>query len=350
MTEIRVEASRAYTVKIGAGLLPRCGELSAPHIRGRRAVVCAGEKAFALYGGTVLKSLREAGFEAASCVYPAGESAKRPETLLHIINSLSGAGLTREDAVFALGGGVTGDMAGLAAALYLRGIDCVLLPTTLLAAVDASVGGKTAVDLPSGKNRMGVIAQPRLVLCDTDSFRTLPPEVLAEGWAEAVKCVLLRGGALTELLRGEKPEEHWEDIVAACVELKRELVEADEFDRGERRLLNLGHTVGHAIELCSGYTVPHGRAVAAGMAVLARGCAAKALCGPELVQTLEALLRRFGLPTRCPYGAEELLKAAAADKKREGERITLVLPRAVGRCELAVCGMEELGELIALGL
>ena len=350
MTEIRVEVSRAYSVLIGAGLLPRCGELAAPLIRGRRAVVCAGENAFALYGETVLKCLRATGFEAAACVYPPGESAKTPETLVYIINKLSDFGLTREDAVFALGGGVTGDMAGLAAALYLRGIACVLLPTTLLAAVDASVGGKTAVDLPGGKNRMGVIAQPRLVLCDTDCLRTLPPEVLAEGWAEAVKCALLRGGELFELLRGARPEEHLEEIIAACVELKRELVEADEYDRGARRLLNLGHTIGHAVELCSGYTVPHGRAVAAGMAVLARGCAARGLCEPELVQTLEALLRRFDLPTRCPCGAEELMKAATADKKRAGGRITLALPRAVGRCELVECGMEELGELIALGL
>ncbi|MBQ6464777.1 MAG: 3-dehydroquinate synthase [Oscillospiraceae bacterium] len=350
MTEIRVRASRPYSVRIGGGLLPRCGELAAPLIEGRRAVVCAGENVFPLYGETVLKSLREAGFEAFACVYPAGEEVKTPETLVYIINKLAELGLTRADAVFALGGGVTGDMAGLAAALYRRGIACVLLPTTLLAAADASVGGKTAVDLPGGKNQMGVFSQPRLVLCDTETFRTLPREVLAEGWAEAVKCAFLREGPLQELLLGETPEERIEELVAECVKLKAGLVEADERDQGARRLLNFGHTVGHAIERCSGWRWHHGPAVAVGMAVMTRACAARGFCDAETLETLETLLRRFSLPLRCPYGAEELLAAAASDKKRAGERLTLVLPRRFGRCELVESDDRELGELLALGL
>lgn len=350
MTEIQIEASGSYAVKIGAGLLGRCGELAAPLLRGRRAVVCAGETVFPLYGETVLKSLREAGFTAEACVYPAGESAKTPETLVYIINKLAEYGLTRADAVVALGGGVSCDMAGLAAALYLRGVDCVLLPTTLLAAVDASVGGKTAVNLPAGKNQMGVFSQPRLVLCDTDSFRTLPDEVFAEGWAEVVKTAFLREGPLQKLLLDEAPETRLEEIVAACVRVKRDIVAADEFDRGERQLLNFGHTVGHAIERCSGYTWPHGMAVAVGMAVMTRACAAKGLCGEDCLRTLETLLRRFALPERCPCGAEELLAAAAADKKRAGDRITLVQPRRFGECALVETDFAALGEILALGL
>lgn len=350
MTEIRIKASREYPVLIGGGLLSRCGELAAPLIRGRRAVVCAGGNVFALYGETVLNSLRAAGFEAFACTYPAGERFKTPETLVYIINKLAAFGLTRADAVFALGGGVTGDMAGLAAALYQRGVACVLLPTTLLAAADASVGGKTAVDLPAGKNQMGVFSQPRLVLCDTDSFQTLPDAVLAEGWAEVVKTAFLREGELHSLLLGPDPAAQIERIVAECVRVKSEIVEADEFDRGERQLLNFGHTVGHAIERCSGYTWLHGAAVAVGMAVMTRACAATGFCDAETLGTLESLLRRFSLPERCPYGADELLAAAASDKKRADGRITLVQPRRFGRCELVGTDMKTLGELLALGL
>ncbi len=350
MTEIEVKASRSYRVLIGAGLLERCGALAAPLISGRRAALCAGETAFGLYGARALASLREAGFEAEACVYPSGERAKTPETLMTIINKLAALGLDRGDAVFALGGGVTGDMAGLAAALYLRGIACVLLPTTLLAAADASVGGKTAVDLPAGKNQMGVFSQPRLVVCDTDCFATLPPEIRAEGWAEVIKTAFLRPGPLQELLQRADAEERTEEIVAACVRVKSALVAEDEFDTGARQLLNFGHTVGHAIESCSAYTWYHGMAVAAGMAILTRACAARGDCSAGCLDTLLGLLRRFGLPERCPYGAEELLEAARADKKRAGESLTLVLPESFGRCVRKKTDFAELKTLLELGL
>ena len=350
MTEIEVKASRGYRVLIGKGLLDRCGELALPLIQGRRAVLCAGENAFRLYGQRTLDSLRAAGFTATACVYPAGESTKTPETLVYIINKLAEAGLSRADAVFALGGGVTGDMAGLAAALYQRGIACVVLPTTLLAAVDASVGGKTAVNLPAGKNQMGVFAQPRLVLCDTETFATLPPEVYAEGWAEIIKTAFLRPGELQELLERDDAQEHLEEIVAACVRVKRDLVAEDEFDTGARQLLNFGHTVGHAIEACSGYTWYHGMAVAVGMAVITRACARRGDCGKDCPETLLRLLRRYHLPDRCPYGAPELMSAARADKKRAGKSITLVLPRSYGCCVLKKTDFAELKMLLELGL
>lgn len=350
MTEIRIEASRSYPVLIGEELLERCGELAAPHIPGRRAVVCSGENVFPLYGETVLRSLREAGFTASACVYPAGESAKTPETLVYIINKLAEYGLTRADAVFALGGGVTGDMAGLAAALYQRGLACVQLPTTLLAAVDSSVGGKTAVNLPAGKNQMGVFSQPRLVLCDPVSFRSLPPEVMTEGWAEVIKYAFLRRGELQELLLGGEPTSHIEQIVAACVRIKRDLVAADEFDTGARQLLNFGHTVGHAIEACSGYAWYHGMAVAVGMAVMTRACRTLGLCDADCDEKMALLLKKFGLPDRCEYAAQALLEAARADKKRAGDRITLVQPKSFGECVLNRTNFDALGEILALGL
>lgn len=350
MKEIEVRASRSYRVMIGEGLLSRAGELAAPLIEGRRALIAAGETAAGLYAGCLRESLEKAGFEVVSCTYPSGEAYKTPETLVYIINTLAEHGFTRSDAVFALGGGVTGDMAGLAAALYQRGIACVLLPTTLLAAVDASVGGKTAVDLPAGKNLMGVFAQPRLVLCDPACFSTLPEAVRAEGWAEIIKCAALRGGRLLELLQDGEADRRLEEIIALCVELKRELVERDEYDRGERRLLNFGHTIGHAIEKLSAYAEPHGRAVAAGMAITSRAACAAGICDTVCVETLEKLLDRFGLPKNCAYAPEALLAAVRADKKRSGERITMALPRRFGDCGLFEMDWKELGELIARGV
>ena len=347
MKELTISASRSCRVLIGSGLLSRAGELALPLIEGRRALIACGERVFALYGERLRESLELSGFSVWFCVYPSGEAYKTPETMLLIVKALAEAGFDRSDAVFALGGGVTGDMAGLAAALYRRGIACVLLPTTLLAAADASVGGKTAVDLPQGKNLLGCFAQPRLVLCDTDCFRTLPPETFAEGWAEIVKCAFLRPELLPLL---EEPEPRLEEILAACVELNSELVASDEFDTGVRRLLNFGHTVGHAIERCSGWEIPHGHAVAAGMAILTRGCAAKGLCPPETAARLESLLKRFSLPLSCDFTEGELLAAARADKKTRGRRITLVLPDESGRPGLRDMSFEELGELIALGL
>lgn len=345
---VDIHASRDYTVMIGGGLLDSAGTLAAPLVRGRRAVICAGEHVMPLYGARLRHSLETAGFTVACCTYPAGESAKTPETLLAIVNSLAEHGLTRADAVFALGGGVTGDMAGLAAALYQRGIACVQLPTTLLAAVDASVGGKTAVNLPQGKNQLGVFSQPALVLCDTDTFQTLPADVYAEGWAEVIKYAFLRRGPLQALLQEDEPD--LAAVIAACVEIKRDIVAADEFDTGERQLLNFGHTVGHAIEKCANYQIYHGFAVAIGMAVITRGCVSLGLCPSEVLVKLESYLNRFNLPQRCPYSADELIAAAMADKKRAGERITLVLPQAVGVCRLESVELSQLKLILQRGL
>lgn len=350
MKEIGIKASRNYRVLIEKGLLGRAGELSAPLIPGRRALIAAGETVAGLYGDRLRESLENAGFEVFSCVYPSGEKAKTPDNLVYIISALAENDFCRDDAVFALGGGVTGDMVGLAAALYMRGIACVLLPTTLLAAVDASVGGKTAVDLPAGKNLMGVFSQPRLVLCDPGVFSTLPEPVYAEGWAEIVKCAFLRGGRLLELLRSGKAEEELEEVIALCVSLKRKLVEADEFDRGERRLLNFGHTLGHAIERLSGYQTPHGEAVAAGMAIMTRLGHSLGLCDAQTVAVMEKLLEGYGLPTSCVYGAEELAEAACSDKKRRGEKIELILPLRPGECVPFETELNDLGKMIALGM
>ena len=350
MQTITVNASRTYQVHVGAGLLARAGELAAPLVRGREAAVVSDSSVWPLYGQAVTRSLEEAGFHTEHFVFPAGEASKNPQTLLELLTFLAQRGLTRQDAVFALGGGVTGDMAGLAAALYQRGVPCIQLPTSLLSMVDSSVGGKTAVDLPEGKNLVGTFTQPHLVLCDTDTLDTLPPAVLAEGWAEIIKYGMIRSRELLDVLAGgpEGVDLSW--IIAHCLAIKRDVVAADERDTGERQLLNFGHTIGHAIERCSHYAIYHGEGVAMGMAVMTRACVRQGKCPPECWTVLEELLDRYRLPKTCQMDRAALLEAARADKKRRGEAITLIQPKRLGECELCQTSYDELGRVLEVGM
>ena len=266
---IEVHTAPAYEVTIGAGLLRECGARLKTVLGGCRIAVVADSNVAPLYLETVCASLRDAGFAVCSYVFPSGEAHKNFTTLSAILEFLAESQLTRTDCVAALGGGVTGDMAGFAAASYLRGIRYVQLPTTLLSAVDSSVGGKTAIDLAAGKNLAGAFLQPAAVLCDTDCLRSLPAAVFADGAAEAIKTGVLSGETLFSLFEDGTLTDAPAEVIARCVRYKAGVVERDEKERGERRKLNLGHTVGHAIEKCSGYAIPHGHAVAAGPS---RGC------------------------------------------------------------------------------
>ena len=269
MKTVEVRASGAYTVKIGSGLLDALGrELSA--LASGSVLVVTDSNVAPHYLQRACASLRQAGFAVCSVEIPAGESSKNLENFGLLLRVLAQKRLTRTDTVVALGGGVTGDLAGFAAASYLRGVRLVQVPTTLLAMVDSSVGGKTAVDLPEGKNLVGAFHQPALVLCDTDTLDTLPEAVFREGCAEVIKTAILFDRPLFRQLAQQGTGFDREDVIARCVAHKRDIVAEDEFENGSRRLLNLGHTVGHAVEKCSGYTVSHGAAVAIGTAVMAR--------------------------------------------------------------------------------
>lgn len=338
MQRIPVTASTSYDVLIGAGLIDRSGELTRKVIKPCRCLIVADDTVDELYGDRVQISFSYAGFDARRFAFPAGEASKNLDTLGDILSAMGEAGLSRGDIVAALGGGVTGDMAGFAAAIYTRGIRFVQIPTTLLAAVDSSVGGKTAVDMPFGKNMVGAFHQPSLVVTDTDVLRDLPAEQLSNGAAEAVKCGVLSDPALFELLEGGDWRDRIDAVVARCVTYKRDVVARDEFDTGERALLNLGHTFGHAIEVCSGLRVLHGQAVGVGTLM----AAAFADCPQAMLQRLANCLKANGLPTRCPYDARALARAALSDKKRSGDAITLVLPRAIGRCELIKLPVDQL--------
>ena len=347
---IQVHTSPAYPVAIGSGLLARCGPQLRELLGACHMAVIADSTVAPLYLETVTGSLRAAGFTVSSFVFPAGEGSKNLSTLSTILEALAEARLTRTDCVAALGGGVTGDMAGFAAACYLRGIRCVQLPTTLLSAVDSSVGGKTAIDLKAGKNLAGAFLQPTAVLCDMDCLRSLPAAVFADGAAEAIKTGVLDDESLFALFEDGTLTAAPEEVIARCVQYKAGVVERDEKEQNERRLLNLGHTVGHAIEKCSGYAIPHGHAVAAGLAIIARSAEALGWTKDPIADRISACLAKNGLPTGTDYSAEALAEAALADKKRSGGDITLVIPKRIGACELKKVPVTELLPIIRAGL
>ncbi len=347
---IHINTAQPYDVLVGRGTLSQVGQLAAPLLSGRQAVIVSDSNVWPLYGDAVRLSLEKEGFSVENFVFPAGEESKNTEILLKLIHFLAAKGLTRSDAVFALGGGVTGDMAGLAAALYLRGIQCVQIPTSLLAMVDSSVGGKTAVDLPEGKNLLGCFSQPRLVVCDPDALKTLRPAVYAEGWAEIIKYGMILDADLLEKLGSPAAEANIEDVIARCVELKRQVVAQDEQDNALRQILNFGHTIGHAVERCAEFGCYHGEGVAIGMAIMTRATVRQGACPKECADTLEKLLVRYHLPNQTHFSQEKLLEAARADKKRRGESITLIRPAALGKCVMDKTDFKALAEVLKLGM
>lgn len=373
MQTIRINASKQYDIHVGSGLLSRAGEICSWSGFSRRAFVVADEQVYALHFSELNSALKAYGFSVGVYTFPAGEASKTPETVLEIITQMSDEGYTRDDFLIALGGGVTCDIAGLAAALYCRGIKCITVPTTLLAMVDASVGGKTGVNIGSFKNRCGVFSQPARVICDPELLSTLPEENFAEGMAEIIKYGMIGNLPLLETLerslplyklnpaeartvRGFSPiveslyrtyHTQLTDIICRCIEEKAHFVENDEFDNGERRLLNFGHTLGHAIEAAGNFVVPHGFAVAIGMAAFTRHAEALRICPKGTAKRLETLLCACGLPVDCAYSADEIFRFMLSDKKRNISGTTIIIPIAYGRCEARIVGDGELRDYLA---
>lgn len=350
MKTVEVTASRNYAVEIGQGLLSQSGEKLKAVARTNKIAVITESNVAPLYLANLRESLEAAGFAVCDFVFPAGESSKCGETYLNILNFLAENRLTRTDMVVALGGGVAGDMAGFAAATYLRGVGFAQIPTTLLAAVDSSVGGKTAIDLPAGKNLAGAFYQPSLVLCDIDTLNTLPDAVFREGCAEVIKYGVLFDPELFRHLmeRGTAFDRAY--VISRCVECKRDIVAADEFDTGTRQLLNLGHTVGHGIEKASAFAISHGAAVAAGMAIVSRAAVSMGVCGSDCARQVEEILEKFGLPTGTGFSPEELLDGMLSDKKRSGNYVNLILPERIGHCRIQKTPVETLKSFLEAGL
>lgn len=343
-TAIRVEGGdfQPYDVLVGKGLLATLGDRVRALAPTRVAVVTDSTVA-GIHADAAIKSLRDAGVGAELVVVPAGEASKSFGQLDAVLDQVITQGLDRRSLVVALGGGVIGDLAGLAAALFMRGIDFVQVPTTLLAQVDSSVGGKTAIDTPRGKNLIGAFHQPRLVLADIEVLNTLPARQIRSGWAEILKHGLICDADYFEWLAGEGAvgasgdAEALTKAVIRSVEIKAQVVGEDEKEAGRRALLNLGHTFGHALEVEVGFddTLTHGEAVAVGCAMAFRYSAVTGVCSTEEAERAERGIQAAGLPTRLSdiphaFDAEVVLSRMLGDKKAEGGKLTLVLAKGIG--------------------
>lgn len=333
MIQMTVNASRPYDIFVGKGLLEKSGELCREVNGGQRALIVTDSNVALLYAARVSASLEAAGYKTDVFVFPAGERSKRLETVSAVFARLAQNGLTRRDMLVALGGGVAGDLTGFAAATWLRGIDFVQMPTTLLAQVDSSVGGKTGVDIAEGKNLVGAFWQPVRVIADTGTLDTLPQKVFADGMAEVIKTAAIKDSRLFGLLEdgdAMNPSKR-EEIIAGCIDIKRGVVEQDEREAGERKLLNFGHTIGHALEKYYDYTsLTHGFAVAVGMAAITRASERRGLTAAGTYARLTACLDRYRLPLTDPAPEGEYLSGVLLDKKRAGSKIDLVLLREIG--------------------
>ena len=344
MKTVTVNASKQYDIRIGSGLLATLGEAAKQLGKAEKVCIVSDSTVWNLYGEAVQKNLETFDFLVSSYVFPAGEAQKNGSTLLKLLSCLANHQLTRSDLIVALGGGVVGDLAGFAAATYLRGIRFIQVPTTLLAAVDSSVGGKTAIDLPEGKNLVGAFWQPSLVICDTDTLNTLPEDTFRDGCAEVIKYGILYDPDLFAALEHSGMGFDRESIIARCVELKRNVVMEDEFDTGERMKLNLGHTIGHGVEAKSQFTISHGKAVSIGIAIVTRA----ALCQDR--QRILSLLQQFSLPIHTDYMAEDLYIHALSDKKRSGSTVNLIIPHGIGNCAITPMNVDQIQSFIEAGL
>jgi 3-dehydroquinate synthase len=336
--------SRAYDVVVGEGLLESAGRAIAPFLKRGRTAVVSDETVWALHGERLNASLDAAGVTALPVIVPPGEQTKSFEGLADVSDRLLALELDRGDLVTAFGGGVVGDLAGFAAAIYKRGIDFVQIPTTLLAQVDSSVGGKTAIDTPRGKNLIGAFHQPRLVLADLDVLSSLPDREMRAGYAEVIKYGLLGDRAFFEWLEANvaavlaREGAALAHAVARSIEMKAEIVAEDEREQGRRALLNLGHTFAHALEAETGYgaALLHGEAVGVGMALAFRFSARQGLASGQDAERAGRAIAAGGLPVRLadvpghPFNADRLVAHMAQDKKAEGGRLTFILARGLG--------------------
>ncbi len=349
MTTINVKVSKSYDVLIGGGLLCDTGRLISSLFPSRRAAVVTDDIVGRLYGERLAKSLESVGIEVSVFTIPNGEVSKSAVNFIAILNWLAERKITRSDNVVALGGGVVGDLAGFAAASYLRGVRLVQVPTTLLAAVDSSVGGKTGIDLDAGKNLAGAFHQPSLVVCDYNTLDTLNTQTVRDGLSEVIKYGVIGNEKLFDHVAEQRLNFDKEYVISECVKMKRDIVTQDEFDTGLRQLLNFGHTVGHAVEKCSRFAMTHGSAVAVGMSVISRASAKAGLCSSDCADRIVSVIKDIGLPTESPFGVDELYDILCSDKKVSGAVLTAVVPERIGKCVLKKFTLEGFKDFIKAG-
>ena len=350
MNTITVNTSKRYDVLVGSGLLNELYNHMCKFPKCTKVAIISDSNVWPIYSSKITSALDNCTIPYCSYVFPAGEESKNGNTYLAILNFLAENHITRSDVIIALGGGVVGDITGFAAATYLRGVSYIQIPTTLLAMVDSSVGGKTAIDLPHGKNLVGAFYQPSLVLCDIETLRTLPEDIFRDGCAEVIKYGVLYDTALFSHLLEYGLNFDQKTVITRCIELKSQVVTEDEFDTGARQMLNLGHTLGHGIEAQSNFTISHGKAVSIGMALIAKAGTAVSVSGAETYNSILAILEKFGLPTKTKCSAQMLLDSALSDKKRFGATVNLIVPKQIGKCIIYETPITELLSFIEAGL
>lgn len=346
MKKFVLSTTNPYEILIGKDLIKDAGSYISACIPPCHLYVITDSTVNNIYAQVVMTSLMEHGYRASKVVFPSGEHSKNLNTYSNILEAMADEGLNRSDAIISLGGGVVGDMAGFVAATYMRGIPYVQIPTTYMAAIDASIGGKTGINLLSGKNLTGAYWQPSLVICDYKTFDSLPPEKLRDGIAEAVKCAIVAEDSLITPIK----EHNYEYVIERCVSIKKSVVEVDECDKGLRQILNFGHTIGHGLEKLSAFSISHGQAVAKGMVVEARAAYKLGLTDVDISGDLEKILSELGFNLSIDYSLEELYHYALMDKKISGDKITMVIPEAIGKCRLQKISLSELRKFIKLGL
>ncbi|WP_130812172.1 3-dehydroquinate synthase [Olsenella sp. Marseille-P4559] len=347
--------SGSYDVMVGLDILSEVGPTARRTAGGNVAFVVSNTNVNPLYGEVVNRSLSDAGYTVATKVVGVGEAIKTMSVLSDVLECMADAQMTRDDLIVALGGGVVGDLAGFAASIYMRGCHVLQVPTSLLAMVDSSVGGKTAVDLVHGKNLAGTFFQPSAVIASIECLTTINRQLFTDSCGEVLKYGVMSDAELfRELERRPINEGNYDlerigKIVKRCIEIKRDVVDTDEREKGLRQILNLGHTIGHAIEAESSYTLGHGSCVAAGMCFIVRACAKRQLCPDEVAQRVVSTVERYGLPTGSNISTDSLYERALADKKRHGDFINVVLVRDIGKVEVATLPVDDFRVLIEEG-
>lgn len=351
---IKINTEKKYDIEIKKHLLDELDTRISKHFTFGKACIITDETVHGIYTARTEKSLCKAGFEVHKLVFPTGEHSKSFDNLVKILDYLAVQGFCRSDFLVALGGGVIGDLTGFAASIYMRGIRYIQLPTTLLSAVDSSIGGKTAVNLKEGKNLAGTFWQPTAVYFDTATLETLPKTELQNGISEIIKAAMLLDNSILTLFENNKPAQlgnFIEEAIVDAVNVKKYLVETDERENGIRRILNLGHTIGHAVEKCSNYRIPHGQAVAMGLFAMVKIAAAKGWCkDSNLTARLHKIYSLYGFDLNIPYTPKELACAALSDKKKHGDTISLIVPKCAGECSIKEIHISQLADLFALGI
>ncbi len=345
MEKVTVKASRTYDILIDKGIIDKTGELVSDLKKSGKAAVITDDNVDRYYGERVMESLEKAGVSAKKFVFPHGEASKNHSTLLNIYDFLAENGYTRSDYIIALGGGVVGDTAGYAAATYMRGIDFVQIPTTVVSQADSSVGGKTAVDIAGGKNLVGAFHQPRLVICDTETLKTLTPEFFSDGMAEVIKHGMIKSRELFDILSNNDINNNLVDIMKRNVTIKGQVVENDEREKGERMLLNFGHTLGHAIEKYYNFTgLTHGCAVAVGMSVFTHIAERRGMTVKGTAEKLDTLLIKCGLPitdSAVENDLDKLYELSLHDKKHLSSGMNIIICPEIGKSEVVKMSVDE---------